>query len=123
LAQLRVYLNKNIMHNNSVRMKRLQVGGEKKNKIQLDEAADRKKLKQLCVKQRVCSALLSSQRQFAAQVGLGFYERLARLPCLRRKNDFEKVKTSDLDESQVEEGLIYQKTEGSQCQFLHMHSL
>jgi hypothetical protein len=30
MAQLRVYLNKIFMHNNSVRMNRLQVGGENK---------------------------------------------------------------------------------------------
>jgi hypothetical protein len=30
MAQLRVYLNKIFMHNNSVRMNMLQVGGEKK---------------------------------------------------------------------------------------------
>jgi hypothetical protein len=53
-------------------------------KSNLDEAADRQNLKQLCVKQRVCSALVKFT-QFIARVGLGFYDRLARLSTSEEK--------------------------------------
>jgi hypothetical protein len=44
-----------------------------------------KKMKQLCVKQRVRNTLV----EFAARkVGLGFYDKLARLPMYEEKNDF-----------------------------------
>jgi hypothetical protein len=57
MTQLRVYMTEQFMHNNSVRMNMLQVGSEKREiEMQLDETANKKKLKQLCVKQRVCSA-------------------------------------------------------------------
>ena len=54
----------------------------------MDETTEMNKLKQLCVKQRVCNAFV----RFPVRVEQGFYDRLARLPMSKEKNEFDRLK-------------------------------
>jgi hypothetical protein len=66
---LRVYLTENIIHNNSVKLSKLQVGNDKEEQqFNLNETADKKKETTLCKTEGLQCQWLSSQCQSAAQL-------------------------------------------------------